>query len=155
LADPRARGADGRRAVGVVRHDQAVDVAPLRGAQGGRPDLQPPRGTADLLFPQHHGPGRRDGADLGPLRWRGVERNSFTMSRPYWIIAIVLTVVAWGLSAWLYPSLPDRIPTHWNIEGKVDGYGEKTWAVFLVPAMMIGFLILFAFLPALSPKHFE
>jgi uncharacterized membrane protein len=77
------------------------------------------------------------------------------MSRPYWIIAIVLTALAWGLSAWLYPGLPDRIPTHWNIQGKVDGYGEKTWATFLVPAMMIGFLVLFAFLPALSPKHFE
>jgi uncharacterized membrane protein len=77
------------------------------------------------------------------------------MSRPYWIVAIVLAVAAWGLSAWLYPGLPDRIPTHWNIEGKVDGYGEKTWATFLLPAMMIGFLVLFAFLPALSPKHFE
>jgi uncharacterized membrane protein len=77
------------------------------------------------------------------------------MSRPYWIIAIVLTALAWGLSAWLYPGLPARIPTHWNIEGKVDGYGEKTWATFLVPATMIGFLVLFAFLPALSPKHFE
>ena len=37
----------------------------------------------------------------------------------------------------------------------MDGWGDKTWATFLVPAMMIGFLVLFAFLPALSPKHFE
>jgi uncharacterized membrane protein len=77
------------------------------------------------------------------------------MSRPYWIIAILLTVAAWALSAWLYPSLPERIPTHWNIHGQVDGYGNKQWAVFLFPGMMITFLILFAFLPALSPKHFE
>jgi uncharacterized membrane protein len=77
------------------------------------------------------------------------------MSRPYWIVAILLTVAAWALSAWLYPSLPERIPTHWNIHGQVDGYGDKQWAVFLFPAMMIVFLILFAFLPALSPKHFE
>jgi uncharacterized membrane protein len=39
------------------------------------------------------------------------------MSRPYWIIAVVLTLAAWGLSACLYPSLPDRVPTHWNIQG--------------------------------------
>ena len=47
------------------------------------------------------------------------------------------------------------MPTHWNIEGKVDGWGDKSWATFLMPGMMIGLLILFAFLPALSPKHFE
>jgi uncharacterized membrane protein len=77
------------------------------------------------------------------------------MSRNYWIIAILLTLAAWALSAWFYPSLPQRVPTHWNIQGNVDGWGDKSWAVFLVPGMMIGFLILFAFLPALSPKHFE
>jgi uncharacterized membrane protein len=77
------------------------------------------------------------------------------MSRPYWIIAGLLTVAAWALAAWLYPGLPQRVPTHWNIEGKVDGWGDKSWATFLVPGMMIAFLVLFAFLPALSPKHFE
>ncbi len=73
----------------------------------------------------------------------------------YWIIAVVLTAAAWALSAWLYPSLPQRIPTHWNFEGKVDGWGDKSWATFLVPGMMVAFLVLFVFLPALSPRHFE
>jgi len=77
------------------------------------------------------------------------------MSRPYWIIAGLLTLAAWALAAWLYPSLRQRVPTHWNIEGKVDGWGDKSRATFLMPGMMIAFLILFAFLPALSPKHFE
>ena len=77
------------------------------------------------------------------------------MSRPYWIIAGLLTLAAWALAVWLYPSLPQRVPTHWNIEGKVDGWGDKSWATFLMPGMMIAFLILFAFLPALSPKQFE
>jgi DNA-binding transcriptional ArsR family regulator/uncharacterized membrane protein len=56
--------------------------------------------------------------------------------------------------AWLYPGLPDQIPTHWNIEGKVDGYGGK-WTLFAFPGLMAGMLVLFYFLPALSPKHFE
>jgi len=77
------------------------------------------------------------------------------MSRPYWIIAGLLTLSAWALAAWLYTGLPQRVPIHWNIEGKVDGWGDKSWATFLMPGMMIAFLILFAFLPALSPKHFE
>ena len=77
------------------------------------------------------------------------------MSRPYWIIAGLLTLAAWALAAWLYTSLPQRVPIHWNIEGKVDGWGDKSWATFLMPGIMIGMLMLFAFLPALSPKQFE
>ena len=59
---------------------------------------------------------------------------------------------AFGLGS--IPACPS-VPTHWNIEGKVDGWGDKSWATFLMPGMMVLFLVLFAFLPALSPKHFE
>jgi uncharacterized membrane protein len=77
------------------------------------------------------------------------------MTRLYWIVAIVLVVAAWAASAALYPSLPAQIPTHWNIRGEVDGYGAKEWAAFLMPGVMTGMLLLFAFLPALSPRNFE
>lgn len=76
------------------------------------------------------------------------------MTRVYWMIGFLMVAAAFAAPAWLYPSLPDRIPTHWNIEGKVDGYGGK-WTLFLFPALMVGMLVLFYFLPALSPKHFE
>ncbi|MGP0063727.1 MAG: SdpI family protein [Isosphaeraceae bacterium] len=76
------------------------------------------------------------------------------MTRGYWMIGFLLVAAAFAAPAWLYPGLPDRIPTHWNIEGKVDGYGGK-WTLFLFPVLMIGMLVLFFFLPALSPKHFE
>ena len=77
------------------------------------------------------------------------------MNRWYWIIAFALTAFVWGLSAWYYPSLPQTIPTHWNIHGKVDGHGDKSWAVFLVPLMTTAMPLLFLALPTLSPKQFE
>ncbi len=77
------------------------------------------------------------------------------MTRYYWWFAVALVVAVWLASAWLYPSLPARIPTHWGIDGKVDGYGAKRWAVFLLPAMIVVLMIFFRFLPALSPKNFE
>lgn len=77
------------------------------------------------------------------------------MTRFYWVAAIGLTVLAWAVSAWFYPSLPQRIPTHWNIHGQVDGYGDKLGSVFLMPAFSTLMLAVFAFLPALSPKKFE
>jgi uncharacterized membrane protein len=76
------------------------------------------------------------------------------MTRVYWIIALLLVAISLGATTWLYGSLPAQIPTHWNIRGEVDGYGGK-WTLFLMPAMMAGMLVLFYFLPALSPKHFE
>ena len=76
------------------------------------------------------------------------------MSRIYWIIAFALVIASFVAPAWLYADLPDQIPTHWNIRGEVDGRGGK-WTLFLFPAMMLVALILFYFLPALSPRHFE
>jgi uncharacterized membrane protein len=76
------------------------------------------------------------------------------MTRVYWIIALVLLAITTVVTALMYSSLPETIPTHWNIRGEVDGYGGK-WTLFLFPAIMAGMLVLFYFLPALSPKHFE
>lgn len=77
-----------------------------------------------------------------------------TMTRAYWLIAAALLVVSIAAPAWLYPDLPDRIPTHWNMQGEVDGYGGR-WTLFLMPMMMIPLLALFYFMPALSPRRFE
>jgi len=76
------------------------------------------------------------------------------MNRLYWIVALALVVLAWGASAYLYPGLPARIPTHWNLQGKVDGYGSRG-TLFLMPGVMTGLLFLFLILPTLSPKNFE
>jgi uncharacterized membrane protein len=77
------------------------------------------------------------------------------MKWSYWIVAGALTVAACGASLALYPSLPARIPTHWDIRGQIDAYGDKSWAVFLIPAVMTGMMALFAALPVLSPKPFQ
>lgn len=34
--------------------------------------------------------------------------------------------------AWVYPSLPDQIPTHFNFQGQADGFGAKMSIWFLV-----------------------
>jgi uncharacterized membrane protein len=76
------------------------------------------------------------------------------MKRDYFIAGILLTLTVLAASAILYPHLPPRVPTHWNIHGRVDGYGAKEWAVFLGPGIMAAMLVLFRLLPWLSPRHF-
>jgi uncharacterized membrane protein len=76
------------------------------------------------------------------------------MTRVYWIVAIALVLLAWIISAALYPGMPAKIPMHWNIQGKIDAYGPK-WAVFLMPGLMLVLLGLCSLLPTLSPRNFE
>jgi uncharacterized membrane protein len=65
-----------------------------------------------------------------------------------------MVLAAWVVTAVLYPGLPEKIPTHWDLHGKLDGYGSRA-TLFLLPATMLFMLGLFAALPALSPKNFE
>ncbi|HVC96720.1 MAG TPA: DUF1648 domain-containing protein [Pirellulales bacterium] len=76
------------------------------------------------------------------------------MTRFYWTLALVILLATAAASAIVYPKLPERMPTHWNIKGEIDGYGDKTWAAFLLPGAMLGLLALFRALPWLSPKPF-
>ncbi len=78
------------------------------------------------------------------------------MIRRYgWWVAIGLTALAALASVVLYPSMPEQVPIHWNIRGEIDGYGAKSWALFLCPGLMALLIGMFAILPWLSPKHFE
>lgn len=52
----------------------------------------------------------------------------------------------------LYPKLPAYMPMHWNIVGEVDSYWPKTNAIWFMPGMMLGILLLFELLPALDPR---
>lgn len=78
-----------------------------------------------------------------------------TRINPQWLAALALTAAAFAASAYLYPSLPDVVPTHWNIKGQVDGHGPKAVAAWTMPVMMLAMLLVFRVLPALSPKNFE
>ena len=50
------------------------------------------------------------------------------------------------------PSLPEKIPTHWNFAGEVDQYSGRWFALFL-PLMTLGCNVLFVLLPKLDPKR--
>ncbi len=45
-------------------------------------------------------------------------------------VIILLPIVA-GLLLW--NQLPDQVPTHWDINGQVDGWSSKPFAVFALP----------------------
>ena len=48
-------------------------------------------------------------------------------------VIILLPIIA-GLILW--NELPDKMPTHWNIQGEVDSYGSKAFVVFFFPLFL-------------------
>ncbi len=47
---------------------------------------------------------------------------------------IILIPIVIGLILW--NKLPEKLPTHWNAEGVVDGWSSKEFAVFGLPAIL-------------------
>lgn len=76
------------------------------------------------------------------------------MTRLYVILSIVLVIGAAAVTLALYPQMPEKVPTHWNIKGEIDGYGSKATTALLMPGILVGLLGLFAAIPWLSPKQF-
>jgi uncharacterized membrane protein len=66
-----------------------------------------------------------------------------------------LALLAVGLSVWAYPSLPERVPTSWDLAGHVSGYHSRLFAAALMPAFAVFTLILMSVLPAISPRGYR
>ncbi len=71
------------------------------------------------------------------------------------IVGVLLTAAALLYAAYLYPALPERVPTHWNWRGDVDGWMPKTWGAFYPAGFMALFALMIVLLPWLSPRNFR
>ncbi len=75
------------------------------------------------------------------------------------LVSVAATLAALGASLYLYffrlDALSERVPIHWNIEGKPDGTMAREPALFLLPGCMAGFIGLTLLLPWMSPRQFS
>lgn len=75
--------------------------------------------------------------------------------RPGLIGSAAILAVMIVLSAWTWAKIPagQKVPVHWNIEGKVDQYGGKAEALLFMPALVAGCIAFLAALPWLEPRR--
>lgn len=67
---------------------------------------------------------------------------------PIWVIIIIpiaYLVYIWG-------SLPETVPIHFNASGEADGWGSKNTLIWLPLAMTIGTYLLMLIIPKIDPK---
>jgi len=67
------------------------------------------------------------------------------------IFSILAILIAFAISIYFFPSLPDQIATHWNAQGEADGYTSKFMGLFLMPIIMVGIFIIFIVIPLIDP----
>ncbi len=67
------------------------------------------------------------------------------------ILPIILILAIFVVGIYFWPQLPERVPSHWNIYGQVDGWMSKNFAVFFFPALMLGLYLLLSFIPLMDP----
>ena len=65
--------------------------------------------------------------------------------------AIVAALCAF--TAAVYTRLPDRIPSHWNLQGEVDGWMEKPLGPFMQPVIATFMLGVLWLLPRVDPRR--
>jgi len=66
-------------------------------------------------------------------------------------------IITFTLTIAMYPTVPDRVVSHWNAAGQADGYLSKFWGLLLIPLIMTACVALFAVLPRIDPykKNYE
>ncbi|MDD2731953.1 MAG: SdpI family protein [Candidatus Pacebacteria bacterium] len=67
------------------------------------------------------------------------------------IIPIILILFSFSIGLFIYPNLPERLPSHWNIYGEVDSWVDKNFAVFFFPCLTLFIYLLMTFLPLIDP----
>jgi uncharacterized membrane protein len=67
-------------------------------------------------------------------------------------IPLLIVAAAFIASAVVYPGLPDRIPTHWNLAGQPDDWSNRTWGAWALPIFLLGMWALVQVLPRIDPR---
>jgi len=65
---------------------------------------------------------------------------------------LIVVLLPFLYLAYLWQSLPEKVPVHWNLEGEVDRWGGKTELIlipFLLPLLIY---IIFTLVPKVDPK---
>jgi uncharacterized membrane protein len=65
----------------------------------------------------------------------------------------VIVAVALILSLAFYNQVPERVDSHWDAQGRVNGTMSRFWGFFLLPVIMIGITLLLVYLPRIDPLN--
>ncbi|MFH1161828.1 MAG: SdpI family protein [Candidatus Jorgensenbacteria bacterium] len=69
------------------------------------------------------------------------------------IVAFVMILLSFVVGWYFYPMLPERVASHWNAQGDVNGTMPRFWGAFLMPLIVLIILAIFMVVPRIDPKR--
>jgi uncharacterized membrane protein len=67
------------------------------------------------------------------------------------ILVLAVILVSFIIGIVLYPSMPEKMASHWNEKNEVNGYMPKFWGLFLMPIISVILFGLFLLIPKIDP----
>ncbi len=64
---------------------------------------------------------------------------------------LVIILASFIIGIYIYPEIPESMPSHWNAAGQVDSYMPRFWGIFLMPLISVGLVLLFVAIPRIDP----
>lgn len=68
-------------------------------------------------------------------------------------LGTAVAAAMWAFALAVYTRLPDRIPSHWNLQGEVDGWMAKPLGPLMQPLIATAMLGLLWLLPRIDPRR--
>ena len=68
------------------------------------------------------------------------------------ILTSILTLLPIVAGLYLWDTLPEQVPSHWDVNGEIDGWSSKPFFVFGLPCIMLALQWLCALGTAADPK---
>jgi len=73
--------------------------------------------------------------------------------RDYTKLPLLIIAVMFIAAAVLYPSMPERFPTHWGLNGPDAWSAKSLMSAYFMPLVALGIYVLLVFVPFLDPKR--
>jgi uncharacterized membrane protein len=67
------------------------------------------------------------------------------------IAGIAVILLSFAASLWFRPQMPEKMATHWGMQGQVNGYMPRFWGLFFVPILQLVLGLFLWFIPRLDP----
>ena len=65
---------------------------------------------------------------------------------------LIVVLIPFVYLAYIWSSLPDTVPIHWNYKGEIDDWGNKSSLIFITFLLSGLTYILFTVIPFIDPK---
>lgn len=67
------------------------------------------------------------------------------------IAILILILFSFLIGIYFYPKMPEKMASHWNQYGEVDGYSNKFWGTFLIPFFLLLIFLFYILIPKIDP----